>query len=175
MFTSDGKITEIGRRHYDVIEQIGLLKSELKTEKGKAEEASLRVESEVGKAAEEQARAKAEEEKAKCSDQLRQAAEERANASEDALKLAKEVIVKLEVDLVESKKAKEIADSEISKAFQAGENAALEKYVEEVPKFENRDFKHGWLKALAIANVTLEQPIPYEQLEVEPLESNPED
>ena len=51
----------------------------------------------------------------------------------------------------------------------------MEKYVEEVPKFENRGFKHSWLKFLAAANVTLEQPIPYEQQEVEPLESDPEE
>lgn len=47
--------------------------------------------------------------------------------------------------------------------------------MEEVPKFKNRAFKHDWLKALAAANVTLEQPIPYEQLEVEPLEFDPEE
>ncbi|KAF5933031.1 hypothetical protein HYC85_029202 [Camellia sinensis] len=70
----------------------------------------------------------------------------------------------------ESKKAKEMADSEISKAFQAGKDAALENYVEEVPKFENQDFKHGWLKALTTTNVTLAQPIPYEQVDVEPLD-----
>mgnify|MGYP003703433559 CR=1 FL=1 len=45
----------------------------------------------------------------------------------------------------------------------------------EVPKFENRGFKHGWLKAFATANVTLAMPIPYEQVDVEPLESDSED
>ncbi|GMP39371.1 hypothetical protein CsSME_00010234 [Camellia sinensis var. sinensis] len=102
------------------------------------------------------------------------ATEERANMSDDALKLAKEAIKKLETDLEESKKAKELAELEISKVFDDGKNAAMKKYVEEVLKFENQGFKHGWLKALAAANVTLEQPIPYEQLKVEPLESDPE-
>ena len=84
------------------------------------------------------------------------AAEERANASEAALKLAQEAIAKLEADLKESKAAKEVADSEASKAYEAGQSAALTNYVEEVPKFENRGFKHGWLKALvAAAGVTL--------------------
>lgn len=92
------RIAEIGRCHYDIIEQISLLKAELETEKGKAEEASVRAEFEAGKVAEEWARANAEEEKAKYSDQLRQDAEERANASEDPFKLAKEVIAKLEAD-----------------------------------------------------------------------------
>ena len=59
------------------------------------------------------------------------------------LKLAQEVIAKLEFDLEESKKAKEVADSEISKAFQVGKVAAVEDYAEEVPMFDNRGFKHG--------------------------------
>ena len=101
------------------------------------------------------------------------AVEERANTREDTLKLAKEVIAKLEANLEESKQAKEIVGCEISKAFQAGKDAALENYVEGVPKFKNRGFKHGWLKALTAANVTLAQPIPYEQVDVEPLESDP--
>ncbi|GMP52260.1 hypothetical protein CsSME_00018157 [Camellia sinensis var. sinensis] len=33
-------------------------------------------------------------------------------------------------------------------------------------------FKHGWLKALAAANMSLAVPIPYEQVDVEPLESD---
>ena len=102
-------------------------------------------------------------------------AEERANASKNALKLAREAIAKLEADLEESKKAKEVADSEAFKAYEAGQSDALASYVEEVPKFENRGFKHGWLKALAAANVTLAMPIPYEQVDVEPLESDSED
>ena len=85
------------------------------------------------------------------------------------------MFAKLEANSEASKKAKEIADSEISKAFQAGKDTALENYVEEVPKFENQGFKHGWLKALTAANVTLAQPIPYKQVDVESLESNPED
>ncbi|GMP27610.1 hypothetical protein CsSME_00003515 [Camellia sinensis var. sinensis] len=121
------------------------------------------------------ARAKAEAERARSSDQLRLATEERANASKDSLKLAKEVIAKLEAKLEESKKAKEIADSEASKAFEVGKGVALENYVEEVPKFENRGFKHGWLKALAVADVTLAMSIPYEQVDVKPLESDSED
>lgn len=75
----------------------------------------------------------------------------------------------------ESKKVKKIADSETSKAFQAGKDAALESYVEEVLKFENRGFKHGWVKALTAANVTLAQPIPYEKVDVELLASDPKD
>ncbi|CAL5359294.1 unnamed protein product [Camellia sinensis] len=162
------KIADIGPRHYDVIEQIGLLKAEVKSEKGKAKKA-------LAELAKERARASVEEEKAKCFDQLRLAAEERVNASDDALKLAKEVIAKLEADLEELNKAKEIADSKISKAFKAGENTALEKHMDGIPKFKNQGFKHGCLKALVAANVILEQPIPYELLEVEPLESDPEE
>lgn len=177
-----GRIAEIGRRHYDAVEQIGSLKAEIETEKNKAKEAlaelavaSLKANSEAKKAKEEQAKVDAKEEKAKHSDLLRTTTEDRANTSEEALKLAKEAIAKLEADLEESRKGKEIADSEVSKAFNAGEIVALEKYVEEVPKFENQGFKHGWLKALATANVVLEQPIPYEQLEVESLEFDPKE
>ena len=96
-------------------------------------------------------------------------------SSENALNLAREAIAKLEADLDESKKAKEVADSEASKAYEAGQSAALANYVEEVPKFENRGFKHGWLKAFAATIVTLAMPIPYEQVDVEPPESDPED
>ncbi|XP_028096243.1 receptor-like kinase TMK4 [Camellia sinensis] len=131
-----GKTTKIGRRQHDAIEQIDFLTAEIENEKSKAMEASLKAKSEAMKVAEERVSADAEAEKAKSSDQLRLAAEERANVSDDALKLAQEVIAKLEADLEASKKAKEIADSEISKAF---------------------------------------QPIPYEQMDVELLESDPED
>ena len=120
----------------------------------------------------EAARAEAVMERARNADQLRLAAEKRVDASEDALKLAQEAIAKLEADLEESKKAKEVADSEASKASEAGQSAALANYVEEVPKFKNQGFKQGWLKALAAADVTLAMPIPYEQVDVAPLESD---
>ncbi|GMP76120.1 hypothetical protein CsSME_00032933 [Camellia sinensis var. sinensis] len=117
----------------------------------------------------------AENERAQTADQLKSDAEERANASEESLKLAKEALAKLEAELEESKKAEEKNDSKASAAFEAVKSAALENYVEEVSKFENRGFKHGWLKALAVAGVTLAMPIPYDQVDVEPLESDPDD
>ncbi|XP_028065525.1 uncharacterized protein LOC114268540 [Camellia sinensis] len=131
------KIAEIGRRQHDAIEQIAFLKIEVESEKSKAVEASQRDDSEAAKAVEGHARADSEAESARNSDQLRLAAKNRAKASEDALQLAKEVIAKLEADLEESKKAKEKVDFEVSKAFQARQEAALESYAEEVPKFEN--------------------------------------
>ncbi|XP_028095422.1 uncharacterized protein LOC114295400 [Camellia sinensis] len=149
-----GRIVEIGRCQHDAIEQISFLKVEIDNEKNKAVVASQMADSEASQAAEERTRADSKVERARNSDQLRLAAKERAKASEDALKLAKEVIAKVEADLEESKKAKEIANSKISKAFQVGKDAALDNYVEEVPKFENRGFKHGWLKALTAVNVT---------------------
>ena len=81
----------------------------------------------------------------------------------------------METELAELKAAKEKAESEASAAFEAGKGAAFEEFVDEVPKFENRGFKHGWLKALDAVGVTLALPIPYEQVDVEPLESDPED
>lgn len=109
----------------------------------------------------EAARAEAKLERAGNADELRLATEQRADASEAALKLAQEAIAKLEANLVESKMAKEVVDSEASKAYEAGQGTALNNYVQEVPKFENRGFKHGWLKALVATNVTLAMPIPY--------------
>ncbi|GMQ03560.1 hypothetical protein CsSME_00049317 [Camellia sinensis var. sinensis] len=170
-----GRIAEIGCRQYDAIEQIDFLTAEVENKKGKATKASLSADSEAMKAAEERARADAETDKAKTADQLRLAAEERANASEEALKLANEMIAKLEADLKESKRAMANTKYEISKSFQVGKDAAFENCVEEVPKFENRGFKHGWLQALAAANMVSEQPISYEHVDVEPLESDPED
>ncbi|XP_028077225.1 uncharacterized protein LOC114279210 [Camellia sinensis] len=170
-----GKIVEIGRHQHDAIEQIGFLKVKIDNEKSKDVVASQRSDFEASQTAEERARADSEAERARNSNQLRLATEERAKASEKALKLAKEVITKLEADLEDSRKAKKIADFEISKVFQVGKDAALENYVEEVPKFENQGFKHGWLKALTAVNVTLAQSIPYEQVDVEPLASDPED
>ena len=81
----------------------------------------------------------------------------------------------MEAELEELRKDKEKAGSEASVAFEAGERTALENYVEEVPKFKNRGIKHGWLKAPAPAGVTLAMPIPYEQVDIEPLESDPEE
>ena len=60
-------------------------------------------------------------ERAENADQLRLAAEQRADASEAVLKLAQEAIAKLEADLAESKTVKEVADSEASKAYEAGQ------------------------------------------------------
>ena len=77
--------------------------------------------------------------------------------------------------MAEMKAAKETADSEASKVFEAGKNAGLAEYLDQVPKFENRGFKHGWHKALAAAKVSLIMPIPYEQVDVEPLESDSDD
>ncbi|GMP59794.1 hypothetical protein CsSME_00022930 [Camellia sinensis var. sinensis] len=133
-----------------------------------------RAEFEAMRAAMESARAEVEKERAKIADQLKSDAEERANASEESLKLAKEVLAKLEAEFGELKQAKEKADSESSATFEAGKSSAFKDYVEEVPKFENRGFKHGWLTALAAAGVTLATQIPYEQVDVEPLESDPE-
>ncbi|CAL5374550.1 unnamed protein product [Camellia sinensis] len=134
-----------------------------------------RAEFEVMRAAMESARAEAEEERARSAEQLRSDAESKANASEESLKLAKEALAEVKVQLEELKAAKEKADSEASTAFEAGKSAAYTEYVDEVPKFENRGFKHGWLKALAAAGVTLALPIPYEQVDIEPLESDPKD
>ncbi|THG06567.1 hypothetical protein TEA_014061 [Camellia sinensis var. sinensis] len=78
-------------------------------------------------------------------------------------------------ELEKVKEAQARAKADATKVHEAGETATNELYADETLKFENRGFKHGWLKALAAANVTLEQPIPYEQLEVEPLESDPEE
>lgn len=103
---------------------------------------------------------------------MRSDAEKKADASEDALKLAQKAISKLEAELAEMKAAKEAADSESSKVFEAGKNAGLAEDLDQVPKFENRGFKHDWHKALAAAKASLIVPIPYEQVDVEPLESN---
>ena len=120
----------------------------------------------------EASRADAEVERACSADQLRSDAEKTVDASEDALKLAQKAVSKLEVELAEMKAAKETADSETSKVFEAGKNAGLVEYLDQVPKFENRGFKQGWHKALAAANASLIVPIPYEQVDVEPLESD---
>ncbi|KAF5932169.1 hypothetical protein HYC85_028340 [Camellia sinensis] len=82
---------------------------------------------------------------------------------------------RMEIELAELKAAKEKAESEAFAAFEAGKGASFKEYVDEVPRFENRGFKHGWLKALGAAGVTLALPIPYEQVDVEPIESDPED
>ena len=120
----------------------------------------------------EASRAEAEVERARSADQLRSDAEKKADASEDALTLAQKEISRLEAELAEMKAAKETADSESSKVFEVGKNAGLAEYVDQVPKFENRGFKHGWHKALAAANASLIMPIPYEQVDVVPLESD---
>ena len=86
-------------------------------------------------------------ERARAADQLRSDAEDRANASKESLRLAEEALKKMETELAELKAAKEKAESEASAAFESGKSAAFKEYVDEVPKFENRGFKHGWLAA----------------------------
>ena len=155
-------------RQHDAVEWIDRLQSEVEGQRS-------RVEFEAMRAAMESARAEDEKERVKTAEHLRPDTEERANASEESLKLAKEALVKVEAELEELKKAKKKADSEASAMFEAGKSTALKDYVEEVPKFENQGFKHGWFKSLATAGVTLAMPIPYEQVDVEPLEFDPED
>ncbi|CAL5345055.1 unnamed protein product [Camellia sinensis] len=163
-----GRIAEMGRRHHDAVEQLGRLQTEVEGQRSRAEFEALRVKMKS-------ARAEAEMERARIADQLRSATEKRADASDDALKLAKEAISKLEAELEEIKKGKEATDLEASTAFEVRKSAAFAEYVDKVPKFENREFKHGWLKALVATDVTLAMPIPYEQVDVEPLESDSED
>ncbi|XP_028087301.1 uncharacterized protein LOC114288003 [Camellia sinensis] len=163
-----GRIAKLGRRQHDAVERIGRLQSEVEGQRSRAEFEAMRETMES-------AQAEAEKERARTADQLRAKAEERANVNKESLKLAKEALAKLEAELSELKAAKEKADSEASEAFEARKSAALENYVEEVPKFENQGFKHGWLKALAAAGVTLDMSIPYEQVDIEPLESDAED
>ncbi|KAF5933049.1 hypothetical protein HYC85_029220 [Camellia sinensis] len=144
-----GRIADLGRRQHDALERIDHLQSEVVDQKSRAEFEMMRAVMET-------ARAESEVERARAADQHRSEAEDRAN-------------------LAELKAAKEKAESEASAAFEAGKGATFKEYVDEVPRFENRGFKHGWLKALGAAGVTLALPIPYEQVDVEPLESDPED
>ncbi|XP_028072755.1 uncharacterized protein LOC114274969 [Camellia sinensis] len=95
-----GRITEIGQRQHDAIEQIGHLRLEVKGERSRAE-------FEVARATMESARADAEIERARNVEQQRLVTEQRANASDEALKSAQEVIARLETELEESKNAKE--------------------------------------------------------------------
>ncbi|GMP41593.1 hypothetical protein CsSME_00011639 [Camellia sinensis var. sinensis] len=113
-------------------------------------------------------------ERARNAEELRSVAEKRANASDDVLKLSQDAISKLEAGLEEMKAAKETADLKAASTFDAGNTSSFDEYVNEIPKFENREFKHGWLKVLAAADVTLAMPIPYEQVDVEPLKSDSE-
>ena len=66
----------------------------------------------------------------------------------------------------------EEAQSVASKAFKEGEKAVIEKYANKALKFKDRGFKHGWRKALAGAQVSLDVPIPFEQEDIEPLEAD---
>ncbi|KAF5950817.1 hypothetical protein HYC85_012810 [Camellia sinensis] len=105
---------------------------------------------------------------------LRRVAEERVNLSDVALKMTKEEMEKLKADLETAKKTVAEAQSTASKTFDNEEMSGIEKYVDKALKFENMGFKHCF-KALAVAKVTLEMPIPFKQLEVEPFKSDPED
>ena len=152
----------MGRRLRDALGRIDHLQTEVQGQKSRAEFEIMRAEMES-------ARAEVEKERVCVAEQLCVDAEGRANASEESLKLSKEALAEAEAQLEELKAARKKAESE---AFEAGRGAALSEYVEEVSKFENRGFKHGWLRALAAAEVTLDLPIPYEQVDVEPLESD---
>ncbi|GMP35654.1 hypothetical protein CsSME_00008017 [Camellia sinensis var. sinensis] len=167
-FQTVGKIANLGRRLHDALEKIDHLQSEVVDQKSRAEFEMMR-------AAMETARADAEVERAWATDQHRFEAEDRANVSKESLRLAEEALTRMEIELAKLKAAKEKAKSEASAAFEAGKDAAFKKYVDEVPRFENRGFKHRWLKALGATGVTLALPIPYEQVDVEPLESDAED
>ena len=148
----------MGRRYHDAVEQIGRLQAEVEGQRSRAQI--------------EGAHAEVELERSRNAEDLRSGAKERVNASDAALKLAQEANSKLKAELEEMKAAKETADLKASSAFDAGKKSAYDEYVDEVPQFENQGFKHGWLKALAAANVALAAPIPYEQVDVEPLESD---
>ncbi|GMQ09957.1 hypothetical protein CsSME_00053153 [Camellia sinensis var. sinensis] len=152
------RIADMGRRYHEAVELIGRLQAEVEGQRSRAQT--------------EGARADAEMERARNAKELRSVAKMRVDASDDALKLAQEAISKLEAELEGMKAAKETANRKVSRAFDAGKKSTFDEYVDKVPKFENRGFKHGWLKSLAPADVTLATPIPYEQVDVEPMESD---
>ena len=89
-------------------------------------------------------------ERACSADQLRSDAEKEVDLNEDALKLAQKAVSKLEAELAKMKAAKETDDSEASKVFEAGKNTGLAEYLDQVSKFENQGFKHGWQKPLLL-------------------------
>ncbi|XP_028064495.1 structural maintenance of chromosomes protein 2-like [Camellia sinensis] len=137
------RITEMGRRHHDAIKQLGHLQTEVEGQRSRAEFEALRAKMEG-------ARAEAEMERARNADELRLSAEKKADASEEALKLAQEAVSKLEAELEEVKKAKEAADSEASKAFEAGKSNAFAEYDKYFPQcfrdrkvFEFQELKQG--------------------------------
>ncbi|GMP22971.1 hypothetical protein CsSME_00000744 [Camellia sinensis var. sinensis] len=123
---------------------------------------------------EERLRADTKKKKIKHVDLFHCIAEEMTNLSDAVLKEAKTDLQKLRAELLAAKTAIEETQLAMDKVFGDGESLAMEKYVDEVLKFENRGFKHGWLEALFAAQVTLDLPISFEQEEVEPLESNEE-
>ncbi|XP_028054823.1 uncharacterized protein LOC114259031 [Camellia sinensis] len=104
-----------------------------------------RAEFEVMRAAMESARAEAENERARSAEQLHSDAESRANASEELLKLAKEALAEVEVQLGELKAAKENADSEAFAAFEAGKSATYTEYKTALKDSRMRDKKASYL------------------------------
>ncbi|XP_028096629.1 calcium-dependent protein kinase 4-like [Camellia sinensis] len=134
-FLTIERIAELGRRQRDAVERIGRLHSEVDGQRSRAEFEAIR-------AAMESAQAEADKERARTADQLRSDAEGRANVSEESLKLANEVLTKLEAELEGLKQAKEKSESEASAAFEAGKSTTFDDYIEEVPKFENQGFRH---------------------------------
>ena len=153
-----GRIADVGRRHLDAVKQIGQLRKEVEVQRKRAEDEFLRANQEAS-------RAEDEVEKAHHADKLRAEADD----MEAALGLSQKAVASLEAELAEMKAAKEIADS---KGVEAGKEAGLAEYVDQVSRFENRGFKHGRDKALAAAGVSLNMPIPYEQVDIDPLETD---
>ncbi|XP_028094179.1 uncharacterized protein LOC114294255 [Camellia sinensis] len=135
------RITEMGRRYRDAIEQLGRLQTEVEGQRSRAEFKALRSKMEG-------ARVESKMERARNTEQLRLAAERRADASEGVLKLAQEAVSKLEAELEEAKKAKEAADSKASKALQAEKSAALAKYISEC-QMEFSSISKGEARTLA--------------------------
>ncbi|XP_028059841.1 uncharacterized protein LOC114263492 [Camellia sinensis] len=124
-----GRIVDIGRRYHEAVELIGRLEAEVEGQRSKAQT--------------EGARAEAEMERARNAEELSAVAEKRADANDNALKLAQEAVSKLKAELEEMKVAKQTANLKVSSAFDAGKKSAYDEYVDEVPKSENREFKHG--------------------------------
>ena len=159
-----GRIADVGRRHLDAVKQISHLRKQVEDQRKRAEDEFLRAKQEAS-------RAEDEVERARHADKLRAESEKKADNMEAALGLSQKAVARLEAELAETKAAKEIADS---KRFEAGKEAGLAEYVDQVSRFENRGFKHGWHKALAAAGVSLNMPIPYEQVDIDPLETDSE-
>ncbi|CAL5409002.1 unnamed protein product [Camellia sinensis] len=146
------RIANIGRQHCQVVTLISQLNEQVVSKEKKVHMKVTDLVVATKSAAAKRTRTEAEQ--TENIEKLHLPAKEKMTTVEALCKVAEKDLRKVRAQITEVQQT-------TTDAFKKGEKLTTNYYVDKVQRFENRGFKHGWTKALAVAKVTLDVPIPF--------------